>query len=277
MVSVIGELSINHLGSRKIAIQMIAALKEVGADYVKLKRKDVNRYYKSSNKTFREFPFKDYRASLELSDEDFFAIDQYCKDVGMSWFCTIHDTDTYHFIVENFDVPFLKIASSDAQNEHFVSEIAELNKNSIPMIVSTGGLTYDQSVRVANIVADRGIPVVLNHVVAIYPCPVSKCNLGMINALQSEFAKCDNVKIGYSGHEVGWIPSLTAVQMGIDYLERHFTLSKDLKIHHIDSALSPDEFGSMMRAISDFNEVKDSESFEIGLGEYDFLELREYK
>ena len=46
-------------------------------------------------------------------------------------------------------------------------------------------------------------------------------NLKMIETLRREFL---NLPIGYSGHEVGLVPSAIAVALGACMVERHLTL-----------------------------------------------------
>ena len=61
----------------------------------------------------------------------------------------------------------------------------------------------------------------------------------------------EKIKIGYSGHEVGFSASLMAAVYGARMIERHFSLSRDFNIHHIDAALIPSEFRKMTEMIDE--------------------------
>ena len=63
---------------------------------------------------------------------------------------------------------------------------------------------------------------IIPHATSTYPCEPGELNLRMINTLQSEFS----CPIGYSGHEVGLIPTVTAVALGACVVERHITLDR---------------------------------------------------
>ncbi len=62
----------------------------------------------------------------------------------------------------------------------------------------------------------------ITHTTSSYPCPPEELNLKMIETLTSEF----DCPIGYSGHEVGLVPSAIAVAMGACLVERHITLDR---------------------------------------------------
>ena len=62
------------------------------------------------------------------------------------------------------------------------------------------------------------------HSVSTYPCPEEKLNLHLINKLKDKY-KCN---VGYSGHENSVSPSIIAVSLGANSLERHITLDRSM-------------------------------------------------
>ena len=62
----------------------------------------------------------------------------------------------------------------------------------------------------------------INHATSTYPCEPEELNLLTLQTLQERFP----CPIGYSGHEVGLIPSVVAVALGACLLERHITLDR---------------------------------------------------
>lgn len=271
----VAELTVNHLGMVNIAKQMIYSAKNIGVNYVKLKLKNVDAYYQDDNKHWRNFNFKLYRSSLELSHDDFQEIDRFCKEINMSWFCTVHDYEGLDFI-KQFDLPFYKVASVDAGNEEFVETVLRLcQERDKPMIISIGGKTDEFTQQLINKINDYGIQAYILHTVSIYPTPLGKSNINYIDVLKEKYEN-DRIKVGYSGHEVGYAPSVLAVRKGVHLLERHFTLSKDLKIHHIKCALTPTEFQTMINIINDLT-IEESESVkDYYEEEMSFLQNQEY-
>lgn len=275
---IIAELSINHLGMRKIAILILRRCKEIGVDYVKLKIKDVKKYYAKGEKKYNGYDFVLYRNSLELSKDDFIFIDKWCKQNKVSWFATCHCLKSLKFISQ-FDVPFYKIASMDSQNLDFIKKVIKFikkNKEKKSLIISVGGSSLKYIQKIVELVTNENIKLIINHVVSIYPTPIKKCNIKFITTLRKKF-ESSKVSIGYSGHEEGWLPTLFAVQNGARFIERHITLTKDLKIHHIKSALTIPEFTSMIKDIECLTKLMQVKDVDFYKEEFDFLKKRKYK
>ena len=139
----VAELSINHLGMVGIAERMIDEAVAGGADLIKLKFKNVEKYYKDDGKKWRNFNFKAYRKSLELSPQDFSHLAEYCNKKSIKWFCTVHDLDGLDFI-KGFDPPYYKVASMDAGKDELVEKVMDLcGAESKPLIISLGGKSDD--------------------------------------------------------------------------------------------------------------------------------------
>ena len=244
----VAELSINHLGMVKIAQKMIDEAVAGGADLIKLKYKNVKKYYKNDGKKWRNFNFKNYRASLELSKEDFSQLADYCNAKNIKWFCTVHDDEGLDFI-ESFDPPYYKVASADADKTDLVNRVMTLcSAKNKPLIISLGGKSDEFVSGLVKKIKSYKIKAFLLHTVSIYPTPDGKSNITYVAHLRKKFED-ENVKIGYSGHEVGYAPSILATLQGARMIERHFSLSTNFNIHHIQCALTPKKYKEMNQII----------------------------
>ena len=92
----------------------------------------------------------------------------------------------------------------------------------------------------------------LMHCVSAYPTPENECNLEMMLKLKAKY----NLKTGYSGHELGYFPTITAVAMGAELIERHYTLDKSLTGFDHKMSLGPDEFVDMIKDIRRVQKVR---------------------
>lgn len=274
MVGIVAELSINHLGMHKIAEVMIRRLAEFGVSYIKLKKKDVGAYYKPGKK-YKGYDFITYRNSFELNMQDFVHLDETCRELGIGWFSTIHGPKSFEFI-SNFEVPFYKVASMDAREPSFIDWLIQANESKTPMIISTGGLNIDYIEKMAREVLARDIPLVMNHCVSIYPTEIEQTNMHKVLELRKRLEPMGCI-IGYSGHEIGWVPTLMSILYGAKLVERHVALSRDIHIHHINAALTIDEFGSMVSDIRDLETLMLQNPLDTHLQEIDFLEERKYE
>lgn len=271
----VAELSINHLGVVNMAQKMIDEAVAGGANLIKLKYKNVKKYYKDDGKKWRNFNFKDYRQSLELSKQDFSYLAEYCNSKGIKWFCTVHDQEGLDFI-KTFDPPYYKVASMDADKTELVESVMQLcQKEDKPLIISLGGKQDSFVEELVGKINDKNLRAFLLHTVSIYPTPDGKSNISYITHLREKF-ESDKIKIGYSGHEIGFVPSILATIQGAQMIERHFSLSRDWKIHHIACALTPPEYKQMNDLIDKIIIESGTSLTEYHKEELDFLKGMKY-
>jgi len=269
------ELSINHLGMINIAKAMIKSSKDSGATIVKLKYKNVNKYYGDTGKKWRNMNFKKYRQSLELDKKDFENIVKYCSEIDIGWFCTVHDLEGLEFI-KQFNPDMYKIASMDSDNSVLVKAVMDLCKSEDkPFVVSIGGKSDQFTSNLVKQIKSYDIKAFILHTVSIYPTPHGRSNINYIKKLKQ--FESEKIKIGYSGHEIGYAATLLSVTMGVSMIERHFTLSRDYKIHHIKSGLIPSEFKNMCDIINNITSECNCNIVEYDSEENKFLKDKIYK
>jgi len=271
----VAELSINHLGMVEIAKKMIKAAQDAGADVVKLKMKNVEEYYEDESKKWRNFNFIKYRKSLELSREDFKEINNYCEEIGIPWFATVHDKESRDFIRE-FNPPFYKVASMDSGKKGFVEETIEICKEEEKsMIVSMGGKSATEEKRIIEQIKDKGVGAFILHCVSLYPTPAEKCNIVHMKDMKDKHSE-EEVRIGYSGHEKGIHASILAAVFGARMIERHLALSRKFRIHHIDAAITPKEFKRMNEIITKIGKNLSTGYETMEKEELEFIDKKKY-
>jgi N-acetylneuraminate synthase len=85
----------------------------------------------------------------------------------------------------------------------------------------------------------------ITHTTSTYPCEPEELNLNMISTLRDRFP----VPIGYSGHEVGLIPSVVAVALGACLVERHITLDRAMWGSDQAASVEPGGFERLVKYI----------------------------
>jgi len=222
-VYMIAEIGINHNGSLKNALELITVASEAGFDAVKFQKRTINIVYSEEELAKpRESIFgntnRDLKNGLEFSLSDYQEIDSKCRKVGIHWFASPWDVQSVLFL-ENFDVCAYKIASACLTNRELLETVSSKNK---PIFLSTGMSTLDQIRTAVKILSSDKL--IMMHTVSMYPAKNNELNLHWINELRNEF---DGVPIGYSGHEVGVLPSVIAASTyGAVCIERHVTLDR---------------------------------------------------
>ncbi len=219
---IIAEIGINHNGSLEFAKQMILAAHQAGVDAVKFQKRTPELCVPEHQRSqMRDTPwgyitYLDYRYKVEFGQEDYQEIDRYCKELGITWLASSWDIPSVEFM-EQFNPPAHKIPSALLTDHALLRAYRATGR---PLILSTGMSTLEQIKESVALVGEENL--ILCHTTSSYPCPPDELNLRMIQTLRGMFS----CPIGYSGHEVGLVPSAVAVALGACLVERHITLDR---------------------------------------------------
>lgn len=242
---VVAEIGINHNGDLDIAKRMIKAAKATGVDAVKFQKRTPELCVPPEQRNvMRETPwgyitYLDYRRKIEFDEAEYDEIDRYCKELGMDWFVSVWDELAVDFM-EKYQPIAYKVPSA-ALTDHGL--LRHLRKTGRPLILSTGMSTMEQIRRAVEIIGLEDV--VICHTTSAYPCDPDELNLRMIQTLKSEY----DCPIGYSGHEVGLIPSVVAVALGACLVERHFTLDRAMWGSDQAASVEPGGFERLVKYI----------------------------
>lgn len=252
---VIAEVGLCHNGSVNTAKRLIDVSVVAGADAVKFQKRTVDTLAIKSvldakDDRFPEFgeTYRQIREHIEFGEDEYREIKQYAESKNIDFLCTAFDIEAAR-ILEQLGVQAYKLASHSLTNLPLLEFIADLGK---PTILSTGMGEWDDIDRAVDIFRQRNTHLVLLHCVSAYPTPVEKSNLTMIAALRERY----NIPIGYSGHELGYVPTLAAVAMGARVVERHITLDKTMSGFDHTISLEPQELIQMVRDIRSIDKAK---------------------
>ncbi len=221
-VYIVAEIGINHNGSVEIAKQLIDAAKHAGVDAVKFQKRTPELCVPEHQRDqMRDTPwgyitYMDYRYKVEFDRAAYEEIDRYCHSIGMDWMASSWDIPSVEFL-EAFIPPAHKVPSALLTDHTLLRALKDTGK---PIILSTGMSTLNEIKAAVEIIGVENL--IITHTTSSYPCPPDELNLRMIQTLRDLFA----VPIGYSGHEVGLVPSAVAVAMGACLVERHVTLDR---------------------------------------------------
>jgi Sialic acid synthase len=219
---IIAEIGINHNGSLDFAKQMILAAQQAGVDAVKFQKRTPELCVPEHQRSqMRDTPwgyisYLDYRYKVEFGQEDYQEIDRYCKELGIVWLASSWDIPSVEFM-EQFNPPAHKIPSALLTDHALLRAYRATGR---PLILSTGMSTLEEIKESVALVGEENL--ILCHTTSSYPCPPDELNLRMIQTLRGMFS----CPIGYSGHEVGLVPSAVAVALGACLVERHITLDR---------------------------------------------------
>jgi N-acetylneuraminate synthase len=248
---IIAEMSANHHQSFELAVQILEAAKDAGADAVKLQTYTpdtmtiaaTTEYFQIGHGTIWEG-----RNLYDLYGEAYTPwewqpkLKEVATSLGLDLFSTPFDFTAVEFL-EQMEVPAYKIASFETVDLPLIYRIAQTGK---PIIMSTGMATLaeiDEAVR--TIREAGGSQLALLKCTSAYPAPPEEMNLRTIPHLAEAF----QVPVGLSDHTLGVAVPVAAVALGACIIEKHFTFSRDLPGPDSAFSLEPHEFKAMVEAI----------------------------
>jgi N-acetylneuraminate synthase len=262
---IIAEIGINHNGDLDIAKKLIDLAVQAGANAVKFQKRTLNELYKNKlleNPNLESQGFEiliDVLKKVEFNESQYREIKNYCDLKKITFLCTPWDKPSVDFL-EKLSIPAYKVASADMTNFPLIKHIA---KNKKPIIISTGMSTINEIEKTVNFVKKELVPFVLLHCNSTYPSPTELLNLKLICTLREKF----DVLIGYSGHERGIIPTLTAANIGAVMVERHITLDKTMEGIDQAASLNPEEFSNLVKFIREAEKAKGDSQKKMTRGE----------
>lgn len=234
---IIAELGINHDGSFDKCVKLIREAKKSGANSAKLQIIDPNSSYQKKTKSYKEFSNK------ILTIEELFKLKKFADEIKIEFFATIGDLASLELVKKLF-IKKIKISSGLITN---IPLIEEISKNKLELIISTG-MAFKKEIMEAINVASKYLPknkISLLKCTSLYPAPDYLLNLAQIPLMKKQFS----VKIGYSDHSLDNLPVITAVSLGAEIIEKHFTLNNKLLDADHKISYEPYQFKKMVDSI----------------------------
>ena len=276
MTIIIAEAGVNHNGEESLAIELVDAAAEAGADIVKfqtfksdqLVTKSAKQATYQAKNTGRSESQLEMLSKLELSYDSFYRIKERCDKNKIEFLSTAFDVSSLEFLVNDLQLKKFKISSGDLTNSPLLLEHAKYN---CELILSTGMSTLEE-IKTAlmvikfayvnpnklpslNLLEDSSgssidldllkDKVTLLHCTSDYPAQPSQINLNAIKTLKEKF----ELDIGYSDHSLGDEVAISAVALGASVIEKHFTLDKSFNGPDHKASLSSEELKTMIRKI----------------------------
>jgi pseudaminic acid synthase len=248
---IIAEISANHNGSIKVAIDTIKAAKKAGADCVKFQTytaDTITLNHKSHHFKITQDTIWDGNYLYDLYKEAFTPWEwheelfQVCIDEGLEYFSSPFDKTAVDFL-EGLNVPAYKIASFEITDIPLIEYVASKMK---PIIISTGIANMDD-IKLALEACEKvgNNDIALLKCTSSYPAPIDQANLVIIKDLSRKF----NVISGLSDHTLGSIAPITSIALGGKIIEKHFILDKSIGGPDSSFSMDPNEFKEMVDAV----------------------------
>lgn len=243
---VIAEAGSNHNRDLSVARELIDVAADAGADAVKFQTYTGSTLYSAKAPRFEYL--RDERTPAELLDaialprEWQEQLAAHAASRGIAFFSTPFDAEAVDSLAA-VGAPAMKIASFEIVDLPLIRHAASVG---VPIILSTGMATYGEIEDALGAVKEAGNrQVALLRCASVYPAAPEIMNLRAMATMRDAFG----VPVGLSDHTTGISVASAAVALGAELVEKHFTLSREMKGPDHAFALEPGELGAMVSAI----------------------------
>ena len=250
-VYIIAEMSANHGQDFDEAVRIVRAMKDAGADAVKLQTYTPDTLTIDCDRPdFRigKGTIWEGRTLHSLYGEAYTPWDwqpklmELAESLGMHCFSTPFDDTAVDFL-EGMRVPAHKIASFENVDIPLIRRVARTCK---PVIMSTGMASLEEITEAVEAVrSQENRALALLKCTSAYPARPEDMNLLTLRDLSERF----QVPVGLSDHTLGNTAAVAAVALGACIVEKHFTLSRAKPGPDSAFSLEPQEFRAMVAAI----------------------------
>ncbi len=236
--------------------------KEAGANAIKFQthvaEDELERRDKSRHEWIR------LNESVTPLEEFWKPLKAYCDEIGILFMTSPMSVKAAEKV--NDLVSVWKIGSGDTDNANLMGYMATTGK---PVILSTGMSDKSEVMAAFDFLRARDVEVAVLQCTSLYPCPVNKLNLRVMENYKIWF-EC---VVGLSDHSTSvTIPAL-AVKAGARIIEKHFTVDK--------TSMGPDHAGSLdvkeLRAMVQLVRQAEEDIFAWGSGDKVVLPEEEEK
>lgn len=222
---IIGEVALTHDGSLGLAHAFIDAIATAGADAVKFQT-----HIAAAESTPAE-PFRvkfsrqdasryDYWKRMEFTEEQWRGLAEHARDSGILFLSSPFSIEAVD-LLERVGMPVWKIPSGETSNAMLLDRILDTGA---PVLLSTGMSPVAEIDAAVQRVKGRGVKVGVFQCTTAYPCPPEKIGLNLIPDYRERYG----CWVGLSDHSATIYPGLAGAAIGIDLLEVHVTLSREM-------------------------------------------------
>lgn len=250
---IIGEIAQAHDGSLGLAYAMVDAIAAAGADAVKFQT-----HIASAESTAAE-PWRvafarqdatrfDYWRRMEFTEDQWRGLRSHAKDKGLA-FVSSPFSITAADLLGRVGVDAWKIPSGETGNHLLLDRIASLGG---PVLVSTGMSPLAEVDAAVERLEAAGVPLAVLQCTTAYPCPPERIGLNLLPLFRERYG----CPVGLSDHSGTIFSGLAAAAIGIEVLEVHVTLSRDMPGPDVVASVTPAELRELVSGIRFIERMK---------------------
>ena len=253
--AIIGEVAQAHDGSLGMAHAYIDAIASAGADAVKFQT-HIAAAESTSQEPWRvQFSPQDatryeYWKRMEFTHEQWSGLKRHADERGLLFLSSPFSFEAVE-LLERAGIAAWKIASGETGNLPMLERMAATK---LPVLLSTGMSTLQEIDTGVRLVKSHGSPLALLQCTSSYPCPPEKVGLNLIPFFRERYG----CAVGLSDHSGTIYPGLAAAVLGIEVLEVHMTLSREMFGPDVPASVTTSELRQLVEGVRFIERIVDS-------------------
>jgi N,N'-diacetyllegionaminate synthase len=253
--TIIGEVAQAHDGSLGMAHAFIDAIAGAGADAVKFQTHIAAAESTPSEPWRTRFSQQDatrydYWKRMEFAEEQWRGLKRHATERGLLFLSSPFSPEAVE-LLKRVGVAGWKVASGEVSNEPMLQTMAATGQ---PVMLSTGMSRLAEIDRAVALVRERGAPVAVMQCATRYPCPPEDVGLNVLSAFRERYGTA----VGLSDHSATIFPGLAAATLGVELIEVHVTLSRDMFGPDVVASLTPAELAQLVAGVRFIERMKAS-------------------
>jgi len=244
--SVIAEVAQNHDGSLGMAHAFIDAAANAGADAIKFQT-HVAAAESTPSEPWRK-PFSDQDATridywkrMEFSEAQWSGLREHAHKRELLFISSPFSVQAAEMLTR-VGVDAWKVASGEISNPDLLDA---MTATGLPVMLSTGMSPSDEIDRAVARIQKSGVPLAVMQCTSIYPCPPELVGINLIPIFRERYG----CAVGLSDHSATIYAGLAAATLGIEVLEVHLTLSREMFGPDVVASITPTEMRQLVDGI----------------------------
>jgi N,N'-diacetyllegionaminate synthase len=252
---VIAEIGQAHDGSLGLAHAYIDVIAKAGAHAVKFQT-HIARAESTPGEPWRvkfsrqDATRYDYWRRMEFSEDQWHGLRIHAADCKLKFISSPFSLLAAEML-QRVGLDAWKVASGEITNRPMLEFMAD---SGLPVLLSTGMSTVSEIDQAMALLQGRRAPVTLLQCTTAYPCPPEKIGLNLISLYRERY-RCH---AGLSDHSGTIYAGLAAAAIGIEALEVHVTLSRDMPGPDVPASVTTDELHQLVEGIRFIEEIRNN-------------------
>ena len=243
---VIAEVGQAHDGSLGMAHAFIEAIASAGCDAVKFQT-HIAEEESTPHEPWRvKFSLQDatrydYWRRMEFTEEQWRGLKDHADEKELAFLSSPFSAEAVK-LLKRVGLAAWKVASGEVSNAPLFEHMAVTG---LPVLLSTGMSPLPEIDAAVERVKAKGLPLAVLQCTSMYPTPPERIGLNMIPFFQDRYG----CAVGLSDHSGTIYPGLAAAALGIDVLEVHVTLSREMFGPDVSASVTTEELRQLIEGV----------------------------